>query len=111
MNFLHYLYTKGVTVSDYRLDGRSFIVFPIFCFTLFWGLPLLPNGVNEFFIILIFLCWLCTLYGLTYIVIPKKKVRLKTWLCKYKNMTSLWAYMYFFSPIITFWIYSIIEFP
>ena len=110
MNILHYLYTKGETTFNYKLNGRSFIVWPIWTFTVFFGIPLHPKGLNEFVFILIFLACGFLLYLLTYIIIPKKKVRLKTWLRKYKNTTNLWAYLYFFSPLIFFGIYLIIKF-
>lgn len=110
MNILHYLYTKGETVLNYRMNGRSLIAYPICMFSVFWGMPLLPKGLSEFVFILIFLCWYFILYCLTYVVLPKKKVKLKTWLRKYKNTTSLWAYLYGFSPLIILWIYLIIKF-
>ena len=109
MNILHYLYIKGETVFDYRLNGRSLIAFPIFMFSVFFGMPLLPKGLSEFVFILIFLCWYFILYCLTYVVLPKKKVKLKTWLRKYKNTTSLWAYLYGLSPFIIEWGYLIIK--
>lgn len=77
MNFLHYLYAKGETTLNYRLNGRSLISFPIVLYTLFFGFPLLPHGLNEFVVILIFLCWYFILYALTYIVIPPKKGQIK----------------------------------
>lgn len=110
MNILHYLYTKGETVLNYRLNGRSLIVFPIYLITLFFVALLLPKGISQFVFILFCLIWFCILYALTYIVIPKKKVRLKTWLRKYNKTTSLWAYIYLFSPSIMLLIYVIIKF-
>lgn len=110
MNILHYLYTKGETVLNYRLNGRSFIVFPIYLITLFFAQLLLPKGINEFVFILFCLCWFGILYALTYIVIPKKKVKLKTWSHKYNKTTSLWAYIYLFSPSIMLLTYVIIKF-
>ena len=110
MNILHYLYTKGETTFNYKLNGRSFIVWPMWELTAFFSIPLFPKGLNEFVFILIYLVYGFLLYLLTYILLPKKKVRLKTWLRKYNNTTSLWAYVYFFSPIIIFGIYMIINF-
>lgn len=73
-------------------------------------MPLLPKGLSEFVFILIFLCWYIILYCLTYVVLPKKKVKLKTWQRKYKNITSLWAYLYGISPLIIYGIYLFIKF-
>lgn len=79
-------------------------------FSVFFGMPLLPKGLSEFVFILIFLCWYIILYCLTYVVLPKKKVKLKTWQRKYKNITSLWAYLYGISPLIIYGIYLFIKF-
>lgn len=109
MNFLHYLYTKGETTLNYRLNGRLLIVTPIWLFFLFFSGGLL-NVDNSFLFILVALCWWGTLYGISYIILPPKKVKLKTWIRKYKSMTSFWAYLYFFSPLIILWIVTSIGF-
>lgn len=109
MKFLHYLYVKGE--ANFRLGGRGLIVAPIWLFTLFFSTELFPpNLFNEFEFLAITLCFLAVITKISYIIIPKKEVKLKAWERKYKKITSLWAYLYFFSPLIVLWIYLIIRF-
>lgn len=108
MNFLHYLYVKGE--ANFRLGGRGLIVAPIWLFTLFFSTELFPPDLfNKFGFIALTLCFLAVITMISYIIIPKKKVKLKAWERKYKKITSLWAYLYFFSPLIALWTYMIIR--
>lgn len=102
MNCFHYLYTKGETVFYPRLGGRGLLVAPVWFLSLVSTTPFMPIGIEQFSFIIISLCWLGILSGISYIVIPKKeaKTKMKSWIRKYKRSTNLWAYLYLFSPII-----------
>ena len=104
MNILHYLYTKGETVLNYRLSGRLLIITPVWLFGLFFFSSLVLNVVSQFLYWLIAFCFWGILYGITFIILTKKKIKLKTWKRKYKNVSNFWAYLYLFSPLIALWL-------
>lgn len=110
MNFLHYLYAKGETIFELRLGGRGLIVAPVWMITLFFGHPLFPQGLGKLCFMIIYLCWLAILVLITHLILPKKNVKLKAWVRKYRKRTNFWAYLYLFSPIIILLTYTIIEF-
>ena len=106
MNFLHYLYAKGETVFDYRLNGRLLIITPVWLLSLFFGTSAVLKVCNPFLFALIAFCWWGILFGISFIILPKKKVKLKTWVRKYKSTTNFWAYLYLFLPLILLWIFT-----
>lgn len=110
MNFIHYLYIKGETIFEFRLGGRGLIVAPIWTVTTVFSFYILPVGIEKFNFFLIFFCWLGVLIGLTYLIIPKKKVqkKLKSWMRKYNKVPNYWAWLYLLSPIIIMLMYLII---
>lgn len=112
MNFIHYLFIKGETTfgshpgkgffQGGRLSGRSIICYPLWLFAMYLSMPWIPSGLSDFSIWVIIISYFLLLYGLTYLLIPRKTVKknLKRWMRRYKRTTSLWAYLYLFSPII-----------
>lgn len=111
MNFLHYLYAKGETVFYPRLGGRALLIAPIWFLSIISTTPFMPLGIEQFSFILLSLCWLGILIGVSYILLPKKEAetKLKSWVRKYKKTTTLYACLYLLSPILFLLFYLFIS--
>lgn len=90
MNFIHYLYAKGETVFSPRLGGRGLFIAPIWFLSIVSTTPFMPLGIEQVSFVLLSLCWLGILIGVSYILIPKKEAetKLKSWVRKYKKTTT-----------------------
>lgn len=90
MNFIHYLYAKGETVFSPRLGGRGLFIAPICFLSIISTTPFMPLGIEQVSFVLLSLCWLGILIGVSYILIPKKEAetKLKSWVRKYKKTTT-----------------------
>lgn len=106
MNFLHYLYIKGLINGRKARDARFLIVLPVYLlscgFMRVSGFPSSIADMGVFYIYLFLICWIGILYGITFIILPPKTVKksLRTWLKKYQGVTNGWAYLYIASPVI-----------
>lgn len=97
MNFVHYLYVK---FENIRGGSRGGISVPISVWLYVLLMPFISEYCGKFWWIMLIAIFILPI-GLTYIVLPPKKVHIKTWKEKYENTTSLWAYLYFFGLILS----------
>lgn len=103
MKFFYYLYAKGESVFTRQIGGRGLIITPVWFLTTFFSMPLLPGGMEEYPFMVMALCWLGILIGITYLIIPRRKAKTESaaWISKYSGASSLWAWLYIISgPIL-----------
>lgn len=102
MKFFYYLYAKGESVFTRQIGGRGLIIAPVWFLTTFFSMPLIPGEMEEGPIMVI-LCWLGILIGITYLIIPRRKAKAQSaaWISKYSGASSLWVWLYIISgPIL-----------
>lgn len=112
MRFLYYLYAKGNTVfnvrfkSGQRSDGRDVIVVPICILAtaiLLWAsFELFPDVLNKFVTVLLILLMCALIYGLSYLILPKRTIaaNLDSWISRYRHSSNLGIVLYLLSPFI-----------